>query len=53
VIGANTSSLFISEVRSFHDNRYSCVASNEGGIAKRRLHLKVEGKMNGWSHIYC
>ena len=44
VTGINTSNLVIPEVRSFHENKYTCEASNEGDqVVTAQLHLKVIG----------
>ena len=44
VIGVDSNTLMIPDVRSSDDNTYVCVASNEGGsVASNRAHLIVKG----------
>ena len=48
VTGINTSNLIIPEVRSFHGNKYTCKASNEGDYDDtKEVYLKVVG-MNAY-----
>jgi len=48
VTGINTSNLIIPEVRSFHENKYTCEASNEGDYDDtKEVYLKVVG-MNAY-----